>query len=216
MVIKKTYYLLIVPIILAYFATNGYGFIFKAAVPASCILILSYLYQKSLKTKSDIWYVLGAFLFSILGDWFLSNKDNSFMMFAAGIALFLIAHIGYMAFALLNGKIHKTFTAVLLIGYLLFFVFYLYPSINDTILMVVTLLYLLISCFSMGSAAGIKLPPQVKWFYFLGVALILFSDTIIALYEFAGDRSLNFLILPTYYAAHVSITFGLISGKNKD
>jgi len=50
----------------------------------------------------------------------------------------------------------------------------------------------------------------VKWSYFAGVTLILFSDTIISLNEFTSCAALNFLILPTYYAAHISITFALI------
>ncbi len=212
---KRMYLLLIVPIILSYFANNSYGFFFKAAVPGSCAVILAILYRKKLKTSPDIWFLIGAFVFSIAGDWFLSNKGDSFMMFSAGIGLYLIAHLGYMGFALLNGRIHKIFTAVLLSGYLLFFFLRLFPAIDDTVLMVATLLYLLISCFSLGAAAGTNLNFIVKWGYFLGVALVLFSDTIIALYEFTGYRELNSLILPTYYAAHIVVTFALITRISK-
>lgn len=207
---KYPYLLLIIPMVLAYFANNGYGFIFKAAVPGSCIIILVFLCRKFLGIAVDLWYVFAAFFFSIGGDWFLSNKADSFMIFSLGIGLYLIAHIGYMGFALLNGRIHRTFTSIILIGYLLFFFFFLFPFIDDTVLMIATFLYLLISCFSIGAAAGIKLRPVVKWAYFIGVALVLFSDTIIALYEFIGYRELNFLILPTYYGAHITITFALI------
>jgi hypothetical protein len=45
--------------------------------------------------------------------------------------------------------------------------------------------------------------------------LILFSDTIIALKEFTGYNELNFLILPTYYLAHISITFSVMHRKLK-
>ena len=210
---KHPYLLLIVPLVLAYFANNSYGFVFKAGVPGSCIIIIAFLYRKVLKTTPDILYVFGAFFFSILGDWFLSNKGDSFSMFSVGIGLYLIAHIGYMGFALMNGRIHKIFTFVILSGYLLFFYFLLYPAIDDTILMIATLLYSLISCFSIGAAAGMKLKPFVKWAYFLGVALVLFSDTIIAFYEFVGYRELNFLILPTYYAAHMAVTLALIKRR---
>lgn len=213
---KSSMFLLLIPLVLAYFADNGYGFFFKAAVPGSCAIVLAILYRKKIKIRPDIWSVIGAFIFSIAGDWFLSNKGNSFIMFSVGIGLYLIAHIGYMGFALLNGRIHKIFTAVILTGYLLFFFFRLFPAIDNTVLMIVTLLYSLISCFSIGAAAGIKLKPLVKWAYFLGVALVLFSDTIIALYEFTGYRELNFLILPTYYAAHIAVTFALIQRVNND
>ena len=137
------------------------------------------------------------------------------MMFSAGIGLYLFAHLGYLLFALRNGRIHKLFTVVLLAGYLLFFFMKLYPTLDDTILLVAVLLYLLISCFSLGAAFGIKLAPLVKWSYFVGVTLVLLSDTIIALNEFASYGALNFLILPTYYAAHMSITFAIIRRGGK-
>jgi len=137
------------------------------------------------------------------------------MMFSAGIGLYLMAHVGYLWFALRNGRIHKLFTVILLAGYLLFFFVKLYPALDDTILLLAVLLYLLISCVSLGAAFGIQLTPVVKWSYFAGVTLVLLSDTIIALNEFTSYGALNFLILPTYYAAHISITFALIKRKIK-
>ena len=210
---KKAYFLLLVPLVLAILAIADYGFLFKAAVPGSCAIILVLLFWKQLKAMPDTWFVIAAFLFSIAGDWFLSNKGDSFMMFSAGIGLYLLAHVGYLWFALKNGQMAKLFTVVLLTGYLLFFFVKLFPALDDTVLMVAVLLYLLISCFSLGAAFGIKLTPVVKWSYFAGVTLVLLSDTIIALNEFTSYGALNFLILPTYYAAHMSITFALIRRK---
>ena len=207
---KKAYFLLLIPLVLAILALAGYGFFFKAAVPGSCAVILVLLFWKQLKAMPDIWFVVAAFLFSIAGDWFLSNKGDSFMMFSTGIGLYLFAHVGYLWFALRNGRMAKLFTVVLLAGYLLFFFVKLYPALDDTVLLVAVLLYLLISCFSLGAAFGIKLASIVKWSYFAGVTLVLLSDTIIALNEFASYGAINFLILPTYYAAHMSITFALI------
>jgi hypothetical protein len=77
-------------------------------------------------------------------------------------------------------------------------------------LLATVLVYFLISCISLGAAAGIHLKPMIKWSYFSGIALILISDTFIAFHEFTEYQDLNFLILPTYYAAHILITFPLI------
>ena len=131
-------------------------------------------------------------------------------MFSAGIGLYLLAHVGYLWFALRNGRLHKLITVAVVAGFLLFFYLKLLPAIHEPVLLNVVLLYLLISCFSLGAAFGIKLPPLAKWTYVAGITLVLFSDTIIALDEFASYGGLNFLILPTYYAAHMSITFALI------
>lgn len=207
---KRSYLLLLIPLVLAVLAVAGFGFFFKAAVPGSCILILAWLYRHSLNTRTDTWFVLGAFFFSIAGDFFLSNKGDSFLMFSAGIGLYLIAHVGYLWFALRNGRIHKLFTILLLSGYLTFFFLRLSPAIDEPVLVVAVFIYLLISCFSLGAAFGTKLAPLVKWSYFAGVFLVLFSDTIIALFEFSAYDGLNLFILPTYYAAHISITFALI------
>lgn len=210
MSVKRSYFLLCIPLALAYFAVAGYGFFFKAAVPGSCILILVYFFRNHIRNVQDIWFVIAAFMFSIAGDWFLSNKGESFIMFSSGIALYLLAHVGYLLFALKNGRIHRLFTIILLAGYMIFFFLSLFPVIDDTLLLIATFIYLLISCFSLGAALGIKLIPVVKWSYFLGIAFILISDTIIALYEFTSYGGLNFLILPTYYAAHISISFALM------
>jgi len=210
MSIKKPYSLLIIPVVLAILAVAGFGFFFKAAVPGSCAIILVYLFRNKLRSLPDIWFVVAAFLFSIAGDWFLSNKGDSFMMFSAGIGLYLMAHAGYLWFALKNGRLPVLFTMVVLAGYLLFFFVKLYPALDDTVLLIAVLLYLLISCISLGAAFGIKLAPIIKWTYFAGVTLVLLSDTIIALNEFTSYSALNALILPTYYAAHISITYALI------
>ena len=210
---KKAYLTLLIPLVLAILAVAGYGFFFKAAVPGSCAIILVFLFRKQFKAMPDIWFVIAAFLFSIAGDWFLSNKGDSFMMFSAGIGLYLFAHLGYLLFALRNGRVHLIFTIIVLAGYLLFFFASLYPAIDDTVLLIAVLVYLLVSCFSLGAAFGIRLNPVVKWTYFTGVTLVLLSDTIIALNEFTSYDALNFLILPTYYAAHMSTTFALIRRK---
>jgi len=210
MLINRPYYLLFVPLVLAFFAVSGFGFFFKAAVPGSCMLILLFLYGRKLSSVSDLWFVLAAFFFSIAGDAFLSHKGDSFLMFSAGIGLYLLAHLGYLGFALKNGRIHILFTLVVLTAFLLFFFIILHPAIEEQVLMIAVLIYLLVSCLSLGAAYGLKLKAQVKWSYFAGVTLILLSDTIIALTEFASYSVLDFLILPTYYGAHISISYALI------
>jgi len=76
--------------------------------------------------------------------------------------------------------------------------------------MMAAFFYLLISCFSLGAAIGISDNTWFKGLYVLGIGLVLFSDTIIALREFAKFKELDFLILPTYYLAQISITASLM------
>ena len=139
----------------------------------------------------DVWLIILAFIFSIGGDWCLSNRNGDEPMFITGILLFFIAHAGYLAFSLLNGQIHRRLIFILLAAYLSFFILKLYPSIH-------------------GAAAGINGSQWVRWFYLSGIFLILFSDTIIAFREFLTIHTVDFLILPTYYLAQISITTALI------
>ena len=57
---------------------------------------------------------------------------------------------------------------------------------------------------------GLRGSQVAKWAYVFGIFLILFSDTIIAYKEFVGYNELNYLILPTYYLAHIAIVFSII------
>ena len=204
------YTLLLVSVISAILALITSDFIFKSGTAGIGIFILLVLNFRKVKPSKDTWFIIGAFLFSIGGDWFLSNMDGDPVMFSKGIALFFLAHVGYLMFALLNGRINWKITGIILTAFLVFYFLILYPAIEEKILVTAVLIYLLISCLSMGAAISIQNDRVVKWAYAFGIFLILFSDTIISLTEFTGYNTLNFIILPTYYLAHISITFSLI------
>ena len=106
--------LLLIPFISAILALNHFRFLFKSGVAGSGILILLYLYGKQLKQSKDVWAIVGAFLFSIGGDWFLSNRNGEVLLFIIGIALFFIAHVGYLTFALRNGRLNRIYTLLIL------------------------------------------------------------------------------------------------------
>ena len=210
------YFLLLFSVISAIMALNTSDFFYKSGSAGMGILIILILNFRKTKQPNDTWMIIGAFLFSIAGDWFMSNKLGDTMMFSKGIALFFLAHLGYLGFALVNGKIKWRFTLIILMAYLLFYFLLLIPSIDDKILRYAALIYLLISCLTFGTSIGIKGDKVFKWSYILGIFLIVFSDTIIALTEFLGYTTLDFMILPTYYLAHISITFSLIRRENLD
>lgn len=212
---RSIYFLFLLPFIFAVLATMGFGFIYKAAVTLGCLFILFLAYGSKIVRSKDTIYITLAFVFSIIGDWFLSNKGDNFLMFAAGIGLYFLAHTGYLVYALKNGSLNKLFTFAILAVFLGFFVLVLWPAIDDPLLQVSVLLYLLISCFSVGASINLKFSTVTKWCYFAGIALILFSDTIISFKEFTPYQELNFLILPTYYAAHMLITFALVKKIHK-
>lgn len=204
------YSLLFISVFMAVMAVATSNFFYKSGTAGMGIIILLILNFRDNRASKDIWLIIAAFMFSVAGDWFLSHMNGDEEMFSKGIALFFLAHLGYLIYATINGKINWKFTGILLAAFLTFFFIMLYPAITDKVLMIATLIYLLVSCFSLGAAVGMTGDNLVKWSYVVGIFLILFSDTIISLTEFLGYKNLDFLILPTYYLAHISITFSLI------
>lgn len=204
------YLLIPVQLISATLALLHYGFIFKSgsAAVAILILLLMFLYQQ-LRSREMIPLIL-AFSFSILGDWFLSHRDGETIRFIYGIVFFFFAHAGYLWYALFKGNIRWKFTIILLTAYLLFFLLMLYPKLTNKVLILAVLAYIIISVVSLGAAVGITGDKRSRLTFVLGISLILFSDTIIALREFTGYHSLNELILPTYYLSHISIVCSVL------
>jgi hypothetical protein len=145
---------------------------------------------------------------SVAGDWFMVHRDNT-TIFIYAIGLFFMAHACFCIFSMLNGRVNRTYLLILLTGYLILFFTALRPALTHQALFVAVLAYLFVSCWSLAAAVGLRLPTIVRGTYSFGIALFVFSDTIIALGLFAGYRDWSFLILPTYFASHVVIASAL-------
>lgn len=204
------YLLIPVQLISATLALLHHEFIFKSGTAAVAILILLLMYLYQQLRVTDMIPLILAFTFSIVGDWFLSHRNEETIRFIYGIVFFFFAHVGYLWYALLRGTVRWRFTVILLMTYLLFFLLMLYPKITDKALMFAVLAYLIISTVSLGAALGIDGDKRSMLTYSFGIALILFSDTIIALREFVGYPSLDGLILPTYYLSHIFIACSVL------
>jgi uncharacterized membrane protein YhhN len=203
--------LLIVPALTAVFALRT-GFVpFKLGVPGACGLIL-WLELRRLPPESrrELWAVIWAFGMSMIGDWFLSNRNGREHFFEAGIGAFFLAHLGYAGYALMNGRLHRPGLMVLLLVFVPYYGFWLAPAIDGVVLNGSVLLYLLISCVALAAAIGLSQAAWVKGLYVAGIGLVVFSDTIISFKEFLNYDGLNGLILPTYYLAHLCVTLSIL------
>lgn len=166
--------------------------------------------------RAYTWLVVAAYGMSVIGDWFMCHRYDVVMRFVYGISAFLVAHIGFLIFALKHGQLNNKVLAVMLIPYLIFYVFLLFPQIESSVLNIAVLCYLLISCLSVASAAGISTKRKLRVLYTIGIGLLAFSDTLIAFREFIDWPTLNPLILPTYFACHIFVMLGIMdlpSGK---
>ena len=204
------YFALLIPIVSAVFAITDGSFIFRAGVSGSCAAIVLFLSCYG-NGRSKLW-VVAALLVSAIADWFMMHSGKVQIYFIYGIALFFIAHSGFIVYCLKNGRFNRWALLIISTSYLVFFFTTLLPAINQTILLIAVLAYLLVSCVSFAVAFGLKLPSFARWCFILGISFLIFSDTIIALNTFAG-YSINNLILPTYFASHILITLALIKPK---
>ena len=209
------YWTLLIPIVLGVLGFLDYGFLFKSGTAGFGILVAVYLLFKDGEKSADLWALIGAFVFSIGGDWFLSTRNGETDRFVIGIALFFVAHIGYLTYALLNGKMKRNFTVGFTFVFLVYYALVLYPAIDEMVLNIAVLVYLLISCLSFGIAVGFEGDELARRAYIFGIFLVLFSDTIISIKEFVGVAEVDWLILPTYYLAHIAVTFSMISSAKK-
>ncbi len=63
------------------------NFIYKSGTAGMGIIILLILNFTNVKPPKDIWFIIVAFLFSIAGDWFLSNMGGDPLLFSKGMDL---------------------------------------------------------------------------------------------------------------------------------
>lgn len=154
--------------------------------------------------------VVAALGVSAVGDWYLASRGGSVRRFVIGIAAFLLAHLGYLAFALTEGRLELRALAVLLALYVPYYLLFLRKAIPDPLLSVASLAYLVVSCVAFAAAWGLAIEGLPKAIFVSGIALVVFSDTVISLVEFLGRRELRMLILPTYFLALMAIALALL------
>ena len=116
--LKSNWFMAIVLIALsgisACLANLSYGFFYKAAVAALGGLAIVWLYRHSISKNRDVVFIITAFIFSIIGDWFLSHRDDQNTRFIWGIFFFFLAHAGYLCYSLYHGKPSYIFTIIVL------------------------------------------------------------------------------------------------------
>lgn len=202
-------FVLVIPLIFAVIHSFRDKYVFGAAVTLSCALILAPFADFS-------YFVITAYVFSAVGDYFMANKINKPSYFLPGICSFFFAHVMFLAYAIKTAEFSSIgsgraisaaiFGVSLTASYTLFLVKRIYPSLRgreNVPMRIATAFYTYISCAVMtvsllraGNGADIVL-------FSLGIAFIVFSDTVIALNNFTDHKNGSFLICPTYYTCHI-------------
>ena len=186
-------------------------------------LVLSYLVKVG-TGMSGIWKEFGAiplaFLFSIIGDFFLHLKGTSLQAlcpslpsflttFILGVAFFFLAHCSYIVFFLKHGKVNWLIMWTLIGLMAIYSATILMRGIEDNAIRIAIILYIIISCLSVSCAAGMKIDKGMKYLMVAGISSLLFSDYLISQHNFLHVNFGYFLMLPTYYLSQVLISIAL-------
>ena len=194
--------LILIPIVFALLRHFTKKYIFSALTTLSCaVIVLPYA------------PVMAAALFvSFIGDYFMAHKGKNEFKYLLGIAGFFLGHVVFIAHAMLyipasafpefgpyirEGFITGAALVLCFMPYLLLRVIKKVPKL----LRIPVMLYTLISIAGLACAV-----MTGDWVYILGIAMLLFSDTMIAESDFVGNRKVSLLILPTYYLCHILVT----------
>ncbi len=198
---------LLVPVILLLMKGKWDKYIFNPMITISCMAIAAF------SGAHARTYVCIAYLFSVIGDFFLCHKKIHKDSYLFGIAGFFMAHLGYLIYALSNAAIGEASVAVasvLVIVYGAYLFIRLYPALDSVHMRIAVSMYMLISIAVFSCAFSMNLPIVNQIFFILGIFMILFSDTIISFSDFLGMRKWDKLIMPTYFLCHIFVCASLV------
>lgn len=191
-------FLILIPLMCALLRLFTRKYIFNALTTLSCaVLVLPY---------API--MAAALAVSAAGDWFMDHKGNHETLYICGIAGFFLGHVLLIVHALTSAR---HISAGLYAGAVLGAVFGPYLLLRvirkvPIMLKLPVVLYTLISL--VGLACAVMTGDAL---YIIGIASLLFSDTMIAECDFVGNKSTGPLILPTYYLCHILVTLSALT-----
>jgi len=186
---------LILPILFSFLAVKTDLFRYKILVTASCILIivLSSLMSQSFhfSGSNPVFYLLGAFSLSIVGDYFLSFRKGKKNYYLFGILGFFAAHIFYLVYALQKSpSLLQTIVYFLFLVSLsiIYFRFRIVKHLPDLPMKIAVFFYLFISCLTFSVSLTCVITFYEHLLLSLGIGLIFFSDLCIAENDFVGNQ----------------------------
>lgn len=206
-------FLILIPIAFALLQLKMNKYIFSPLVTLSCAAI----------ALPDAPVLAAALFVSCIGDYFMAHKGDREWMYLLGIAGFFLAHMVFIAHALthvlfashealvLGVAPRATYVrAGLLTGAVLALWFTPYLILR-VIRKVPKLLKLPVVLYTFISIAGLACAVMTgNVLYILGIAMLLFSDTMIAETDFVGNAKTGRLIMPTYYLCHILVALSAL------
>ena len=179
-------------------------------VPLGCTLLCALLLFGA-SSNNWLWALVAAFLLSIAGDMFLAYRTKD-IHYVAGISFFLLAHVGYLVYAVTRVPFSwLRFGIIAALGLVFYFAILLpYSSLKTRPAMAVAVVvYMMISCASL--AASIDPASSIaRWVFAAGIAALAASDILIALRDFRGVAAVKAWVMPLYYLCHLLVITSVV------
>jgi uncharacterized membrane protein YhhN len=210
----KRYWPLLIPLALMIIylcLRQGCGdpYVWRFLITPACLGIVLWSCIEHRNRTAGILICL-AFLLCIVGDLCLHNSGKAAILFMIGLGFFLLAHVCFITFSLKNGKMNWLVLGIVVTIYLVYYFAFLMPGLEGIPLKAGTLAYLLVSCVSVGAAAGLRTDKTTKGLYLAGIICIVVSDTQISIHNFLQAECLYWAMLPLYYAFQMLVTAAII------
>ena len=191
---------LLIPATLALLRLKTERYLFSALTSLACAAII-------LPTGSGRALLLSGLLISVAGDWLLAHQKAVPNAFICGVACFGVGHVLFALYAA-RRFVWDPWATALTALLAAFYALYLGRGVlpRQPLPMKVALCgYTLVSLLGLFYALSMGAGLAERLLYILGIACIVFSDTMIAEAEFVGHAWARPLILPTYYLCHILI-----------
>jgi hypothetical protein len=182
------------------------------SVAAACALICVAVRLLSSNAPTALSFLIAAFVLSIVGDLFMARRTHQ-LNFIAGIGFFLLAHLGFLSYALTRSPFHWVVFVVLLAICAVIFVLWLRPSpglSGHPPLAIASLAYICVSCLSLAAATDLGSRAVASWIYTVGILSLTVSDMFIAFNDFVGAHRVKPWIMPLYYLCHVLVVVSVV------
>jgi|GEM_PF-1480825 len=199
---------LLVPLSFALMRLVTRRYVFSALVSLACAVIVLF---SGVKAGGQL-LALGLLL-SVAGDYLLAHQRGRSNRFLLGVAFFGLAHVAFILDAARRWTFRPLAAGLIAVLAALYTV-YLTRSVlpgQPASMKGALAGYALVSLLGLFFALSLDAPPPERVPYALGIACILFSDTMIGEANFAGHARAKALILPTYYLCHILIAASRLS-----
>ena len=194
-----------------------HNLILVEAVALSCALICIALWLFAPVRNNALWFLVVGFLLSIGGDFFMKSLKTN-MEFVYGIALFLGAHLCFLAYALTKVDFSLLVFVVVLAPFLVLYVVVFLPTKRlqeHKPLAVAALVYLVVSCATLSVTFRWHGASLSQWLFTAAIASLVTSDTLIAFRELHKFKKANYFVMPLYYLCHILIAFSVVLAHSR-